>query len=58
MQFQPLLPDVQITFYARLSELRNVLLFDALLTEVAKADIDILNKELSGLVSNNRKGDI
>ncbi len=51
-RFTPPLPDLQITFYNRLSELREVLLLEALLKVVAESDIDFINKELSRLVSN------
>lgn len=43
-------PDLQITFYNRLCQLRNVLLLDALLSVVAKIDLDTINKELGDLV--------
>ena len=43
-QFRTPLPDLQITFYNRISELRDVLLLDALLTVVSKVDIDMLNR--------------
>ena len=49
--FRTPLPELQITFYNRLSELRNILLLDALLAVVSKADIDMLNRQLSDLVS-------
>ena len=52
-QFRTPLPDLQITFYNRISELRDVLLLDALLTVVSKVDIDILNGQLSDLVSKH-----
>jgi hypothetical protein len=42
-------PDLQIAFHHRLSELRDVLLLDALLAVSADADIDEMNHQLSSL---------
>jgi hypothetical protein len=53
MQFQSPHPDLQIAFFHRLSDLRNILLLDALLATVAAVDLDVLNLQLSGFVSKN-----
>ena len=44
-------PDLQVTFYARLNELRGILLLKALQSVVADADIAQLDRELSLLVT-------
>jgi hypothetical protein len=43
-------PDLQITFYNRLSQLRDVLLLDALLSAVSTLNLEVVNKELRLLV--------
>lgn len=45
------LPDLQITFYNRLTELRDIFLLDALLAVVADADVELLDLQLKTLVS-------
>ncbi|MDA2931080.1 XcyI family restriction endonuclease [Acidobacteria bacterium AH-259-O06] len=49
-QFRAPRPELQITFYHRLCELRDVLLLDALLKMVSNSDIEVINEELSRLV--------
>lgn len=44
-------PDLQITFYNRLCQLREVLLLNALLRVVSETDLQVINKELHSLVS-------
>ena len=51
-RFDTPLPDLQIAFLSRLSELRDVLLLDALLRVVGESDLDVINAELSRLVAN------
>lgn len=48
--FDPPLPDLQIAFHNRLSELRDVLLLDALLRTVGDSDLDVVNNQLDKLV--------
>ncbi|MBW2066148.1 MAG: XcyI family restriction endonuclease [Deltaproteobacteria bacterium] len=43
-------PDLQITFYNRLCQLREVLLLDALLRVVSESNLQVINKELHSLV--------
>ena len=45
------LPELQITFYHRLHELRETLLLDSLLQVVAESEIPVIDEELSKLVS-------
>jgi hypothetical protein len=47
-------PDLQITFFHRLQEIRNTYLLNALLSTVASLEINKIDHELAGLVS--RKG--
>jgi hypothetical protein len=51
--FSGLLPDLQIAFYNRLVELKNILLLDALLATVENADIDLLDQQLKTFVSKS-----
>jgi len=41
ISFRTPLPDLQITFYNRLIELRDIFLLDALLAVVADADVEL-----------------
>jgi hypothetical protein len=50
-QFEAPPPDLQITFYHRLVEVRKTLLLDALLATVATADVAQIDLELNQLVS-------
>lgn len=50
-RFDAPLPDLQIAFRQRLSELREVLLLDALLNVVRRMDIDQINSELKEFVN-------
>jgi hypothetical protein len=52
-QFRIPVPDLQITFYRRLKELRETYLLDALLSHVAKLDIARIDEELREYVSNS-----
>ena len=45
-------PELQVTFYNRLEEIRDIYLLDALLAVVAESDIPTIDRELSDLVSN------
>lgn len=47
--FDPPLPDLQIAFYHRLRELRDVFLLDALLAAVGRTDVESINRELQAL---------
>jgi hypothetical protein len=51
-QFRSPLPDVQITFYQRLQDMRRTLLLDALLHVVARADIQEVDRQLAQFVTN------
>jgi hypothetical protein len=51
--FHTLLPDLQIAFYNRLLELRNIFLLDALLATVENADIEALDQQLKAFVSKS-----
>jgi hypothetical protein len=44
-------PDLQVTFYNRLEELRETLLLDALLQTVSRVRLEVVNRELSTFVS-------
>jgi hypothetical protein len=46
------LPDVQITFYQRLQDVRRTLLLDALLNAVARADIQEIDRQFAQFVTN------
>jgi hypothetical protein len=46
------IPDLQITFYHRLNEIRKTHLLDALLSVVSKLEIPRIDKELSEYVSS------
>jgi len=50
-QFEPPVPDLQITFHKRLQELRTVYLLDALQSVVAESDVRRIDRELSDFVS-------
>lgn len=52
-QFKIHKPDLQITFYHRLVEIRKAYLLDALLSVVAKLEIPRIDTELSKYVSNS-----
>ncbi len=52
-QFKIPKPDLQITFYHRLREIRKTYLLDALLYVVAKLEIPTIDKELSKFVSKS-----
>ena len=52
-QFKIPKPDLQITFYHRLREIRKTYLLDALLSVVAKLEIPMIDKKLSKFVSNS-----
>ena len=52
-QFKIPKPDLQITFYHRLREIRKTYLLDALLSVVAKLEIPGIDKELSKFVSKS-----
>jgi len=52
-QFKIPKPDLQITFYHRLVEIRKAYLLDALLSVVAKLEIPRIDTELSKYVSNS-----
>jgi len=49
-QFQVPLPDLQLSFYKRLQEVRYTLLLDALLEIVAHSDIQSIDRQLAELV--------
>ena len=51
ISFRTPLPDLQITFYNQLTELRDIFLLDALLAVVADADVELLDLQLKTLVS-------
>jgi len=50
-QFQVPLPDLQLSFYKRLQEVRHTLLLDALLEVVAHSDIQNIDRQLAELVT-------
>lgn len=50
MKYKPPVPDVQIAFCQQLLSMKGTLLQEALLATLAKADISVIDRELSVLV--------